>query len=181
MSIEWNDKLIFGGHKSFSWGHRYPCFWLLVMSALGFKASVYLWLLCFGFLRFASGVTPADHLMMAAESFQLTYLQIMHPQAMVGVQTLDQRSLPQHRTLNHLATLCHYDSDCRHLDRSKEPFVFSKKNSLVSNWGGLNNCYCIKNNKSIKKKVSWMLSLHYSAKNSKLWEYSVQSWLNVTH
>ena len=30
----------FGGHKSFSWGHWYPCFGLQVMSALGFKAKV---------------------------------------------------------------------------------------------------------------------------------------------
>ena len=32
--------LIFGGHMSFLWGHWYPCFGLLVMSALGFKARV---------------------------------------------------------------------------------------------------------------------------------------------
>ena len=31
---------IFGGHKSFSWGHWYPCFGLLVMSALGLKDRV---------------------------------------------------------------------------------------------------------------------------------------------
>ena len=30
----------FGGHKSFLWGHWYPCFGLLVTSALGFKAGV---------------------------------------------------------------------------------------------------------------------------------------------
>ena len=31
---------IFGGHMSFSWGHWYPCFRLLMTSALGFKARV---------------------------------------------------------------------------------------------------------------------------------------------
>ena len=30
--------LLFGGHKSFLWGHWYPCFGLLVMCSLGFKA-----------------------------------------------------------------------------------------------------------------------------------------------
>ena len=29
-----------GGHKSFLWGHWYPCFRLLITSALGFKARV---------------------------------------------------------------------------------------------------------------------------------------------
>ena len=33
-------KKIIGGYKSFSWGYWYPCFGLLVMSALGFKARV---------------------------------------------------------------------------------------------------------------------------------------------
>ena len=32
--------LFFGGHKFFVWGHWYPCFGFLVMSALGFKARV---------------------------------------------------------------------------------------------------------------------------------------------
>ena len=32
--------LIFGGHKSFLWGHWYPCFGLLVTSPLDFKARV---------------------------------------------------------------------------------------------------------------------------------------------
>ena len=31
---------IFGGHKSFLWGHWYPCIGFLVMSPLGFKARV---------------------------------------------------------------------------------------------------------------------------------------------
>ena len=31
---------IFVGHESFLWGHCYPCFGLLVTSALGFKARV---------------------------------------------------------------------------------------------------------------------------------------------
>ena len=33
-------NLIFGGHESFLWDHWYPCFGLLVMSPLGFKARV---------------------------------------------------------------------------------------------------------------------------------------------
>ena len=33
-------KTIFEGHQSFLWGHWYPYFGLLVMSALGFKAWV---------------------------------------------------------------------------------------------------------------------------------------------
>ena len=33
-------KKQFGRHKSFLWGHWYPCFGLLVMSPLGFKARV---------------------------------------------------------------------------------------------------------------------------------------------
>ena len=33
-------KKYMGGHKSFLWGHWYPCFGLLVMSPLGFKARV---------------------------------------------------------------------------------------------------------------------------------------------
>ena len=32
-------KKYFGEHKSFLWGHRYPCFGLLVTSPQGFKAS----------------------------------------------------------------------------------------------------------------------------------------------
>ena len=39
--------LIFGGHKSFSWGHWYPFFGLLAMSPLGFKARVDPSLVCF--------------------------------------------------------------------------------------------------------------------------------------
>ena len=31
---------IFGGHKSFLWGHWYPCIRFLVMSPLGYKARV---------------------------------------------------------------------------------------------------------------------------------------------
>ena len=37
----------FGGHNSFLWGHWYPCYGLLVMSALGFKARVDPSLVCF--------------------------------------------------------------------------------------------------------------------------------------
>ena len=46
------------------WSHSYPCFGLLVMYALGFKARVDFSLACFLayvlVLRFTSGVTPAD-------------------------------------------------------------------------------------------------------------------------
>ena len=38
---------IFGGHKSFSWGHWYLYFGLLAMSPLGFKARVDPSLVCF--------------------------------------------------------------------------------------------------------------------------------------
>ena len=55
---------VFGRHKSFSWGHWYPCFGLLVMSALGFKARVDFSLACFLacalYLRFTSSATPTD-------------------------------------------------------------------------------------------------------------------------
>ena len=40
-------KKIFGGYKSFLWGHWYPCFGLLAMSPLGFKAKVDPLLACF--------------------------------------------------------------------------------------------------------------------------------------
>ena len=39
--LSWDFFFNFGGHKSFSWGHWYPCFGLLVTSVLGFKARVY--------------------------------------------------------------------------------------------------------------------------------------------
>ena len=32
--------IIFRGHQSFLWGHRYPCFRLLVISALSFKVRL---------------------------------------------------------------------------------------------------------------------------------------------
>ena len=38
---------IFAGRESFSWGHWYPCFGLLMTSPLGFKARVDLSLACF--------------------------------------------------------------------------------------------------------------------------------------
>ena len=65
----------FGGHKSFSWGHWYPCFGLLVVSALGFKARVDAFFACFlacVILRFTSGATPADciEVSMAAKPYR---------------------------------------------------------------------------------------------------------------
>ena len=61
--------------------------------------------MCNGFLRFTSGVTPADLLAacMAAEPFQSMYMQIMYPQALVGVQTHNP-SVPQHNVLHYSAT-----------------------------------------------------------------------------
>ena len=43
ISSSWSPDvffLIFGAHRSFSWGHWYPCFELLVMSVLCFKVRV---------------------------------------------------------------------------------------------------------------------------------------------
>ena len=55
---------IFGGLKSFLWGHWYPCFRLLVTSALGFKTRVDLSLAFFpssyASLKFTSGATPVN-------------------------------------------------------------------------------------------------------------------------
>ena len=62
-------------NKSFLWGHWYPCFGLLVMSTLGFKARVSglhaLSPVHNRFLRFTSVATPADLLVasMAVEPF----------------------------------------------------------------------------------------------------------------
>ena len=50
-------KRFFGGQKFFSWSHWYPCFRLLVMSALGSLVACFLTCVI---LRFTSGVTPAD-------------------------------------------------------------------------------------------------------------------------
>ena len=76
-------KKKFGGHKSLSWGHSYPCFGLLVMSALGFKARMDPSLGASSpvhnrFLRFTSRVTPADciEVSMAAKPFWSMYLQM---------------------------------------------------------------------------------------------------------
>ena len=60
--------LISGWRKSFLWGHWYPCFQHLVMSALIFKARVdslscMLLTMHKGFLTFTSGATPTDLLM----------------------------------------------------------------------------------------------------------------------
>ena len=111
---------IFGGHMSFLWGHWYPCFGLLVMSALGFKArvdSLACFLACVLFLGFTSGATPADLLMasMAAEPLCPTYLQPsdvstsiggIEVRAMARTYGLGQGSnpqptVPQHSALNH--------------------------------------------------------------------------------
>ena len=98
----------------------YPCFGLLVMSALGFKARVDL-LACFLalalFLRFTSGATPANLLTasMAAEPLWPTYLQLSDVSTSIGgikvgatarAYGLGQGSnprptVPQHSALNH--------------------------------------------------------------------------------
>ena len=63
------------------WGHSYPCFELLVTSALGFKASVDFSLACFLacmlFLRFTSGVTPANLLTASTAGHQSLHTLIM--------------------------------------------------------------------------------------------------------
>ena len=73
---------IFDGHMSFSWGHRHPCFKLLVMSPFSFKARmgslIRTWCrcMCTCSLRFTSGATPADLLegSMVAEPISFMYL-----------------------------------------------------------------------------------------------------------
>ena len=84
-------KINFEGHKSFLWDHWCPCFGPLVISALGFKARVDPFLLTCVILRFTYCATPADcvEVSMAVKLFWSTYLQIMGPQALVGVQTHD--------------------------------------------------------------------------------------------
>ena len=105
---------------SFLWGHWYPCFGLLVTSALGFKArvdSLACFLACVLFLRFTSGATPANLLTasMAAEPLWPTYLQPSDVSTSIGgievgamarTYGLGQGSNPwptvlQHSALNH--------------------------------------------------------------------------------
>ena len=64
-----------------------------MMSALGFKAWVDFFLACFlacVILRFTSGTTLADcvEINIAVKPFQLTYLQIMCPQELVGFEPM---------------------------------------------------------------------------------------------
>ena len=90
---------IFGGHKSFLWGHSYSCFGLLVTSALGFSQGGSLaWFNASVILRFTSGVTLADciEVSMAAKPFRSMYLQILCWQAMVGVRTHNHYATAQH-------------------------------------------------------------------------------------
>ena len=69
-----------GGHKSFSWGHWYSCFRLLVTSALGFKARVDFllarFLACVLFLRFTSGATPADGIEISMAVGHIPYIHV---------------------------------------------------------------------------------------------------------
>ena len=81
--------LIHGGHRSFLWGHWYPCAWLLVTYPLCFKARLVA-LFTFGggvrvtrTLRFTSCTTPADLLVPA---WQLSHsLPRICEQALVGL------------------------------------------------------------------------------------------------
>ena len=80
----WTDKpKLFGGHEYFLWVNWYPCFGLLVMTPLCFKARVGSALFTLGrgvrvtrSLRLTPGATPADLLVdsMAAEPISSTYL-----------------------------------------------------------------------------------------------------------
>ena len=81
------------GHKCFLWGYWYPCFGLLVISACVI-------------LRFTSSSTTADCIEVSrvAKPFQSTYLQIMCPQVLVGVQTHDRQCRPHHSAVSHSTT-----------------------------------------------------------------------------
>ena len=81
-------KKNFGGHKFFLWGHWYPCFGLLVTSALSFKAGVDV--LCSFSLVWSSDLPLVWYLLMfrgqhVAKPFQSMYLQKC-PQALEEVQ-----------------------------------------------------------------------------------------------
>ena len=68
---------ILGGHMSFLWGHWYPCFRLLVTSALGYKArvdSLVHFLACMLFLRFTSHATPANLLTANMVACRIPYM-----------------------------------------------------------------------------------------------------------
>ena len=65
-SMSYTFFVNFGGHKSFLWDHWFPCFELLMMSALGFKTRVgshiHTWQRCTVHISrdwFTCGVTPA--------------------------------------------------------------------------------------------------------------------------
>ena len=85
----WNTLFFFKieEHRCFLWGHCYPWFGLLVKSAQGSKPGwiphlhVFSLPAYYRFLRFTSGMTPADLLMasMTAEPFQSTYLPVADP------------------------------------------------------------------------------------------------------
>ena len=73
----------FGGHISFLWDHWYPCFGLLVMFPLGFKARVgALFSLGKGMhdvhsLRFTCGVTPANLLVVSMAASHFLHMQVL--------------------------------------------------------------------------------------------------------
>ena len=90
----WLFLKLFGGHKSFLWGHWYPYLGLLLASGLGFKIRVdsLTYMLCHLYTTDSSdsflGVTPADLLAanMAAKLFHPHTCKI----ALVGPQLQDQ-------------------------------------------------------------------------------------------
>ena len=92
---------MFGGHKSFLWGHWYPYFGLLVMSPLDLKSE---WAALFTlhrgihvtwFLRFSSGVTPADLLVAS-----LTCVRTITIVFMVCFQKFTFKEISSHLSLN---------------------------------------------------------------------------------
>ena len=82
MSVEIKSYIFFEDTSHILWDHWYPCYGLLLTSALGFEArgrSPCLYALfpaCNGILRFTSGVAPADLFVpnMVAEPFRSTSL-----------------------------------------------------------------------------------------------------------
>ena len=93
--------------ESFLWGHWYPCFRLLMMSALGFKARMDPSLSCFPtymqrISQVHSGTTPADLLManMVAEPFWSIYLHMCRSRWEWNPWS----SIPHHNAVNHSAT-----------------------------------------------------------------------------
>ena len=100
---------IFGAHMSFLWGHWYPCFGLLVMSALVSKPG---WILLACFL-----VCNVSQIHLWCDTCWLlrgqhgSWALLIHVLAELvstsigGVQTHDRACCTQHNTVNHWTTL----------------------------------------------------------------------------